>query len=169
MTFHPDFAKNQLFYLSYTAPDKGMRVDEFKRMSATTSMPTQNIYKRDRNVGNNFHNGGTIFFNPKDGGKPWLYHAVGNWNSGEAPSPTGNLGRILRYDVTTKEGVPGTSGGVSGFTFAYGLRNPYRMSIDRLTGDMYVGDVAHGTGGAVFFLPYGKEGVNFGYGNNNWS
>jgi glucose/arabinose dehydrogenase len=168
MTFHPDFAKNQIFYLSYVAPNKGMVVDEFKRLTATTSMPSQNIYKRDRNVGNNFHNGGTIFFNPKDGpDKPWLYHSVGNWNSGDSPKADAFLGRVLRYDVSTKMGVPGKTGGVGGFTFVYGLRNPYRMSIDRLTGDMYIGDVAQGKGGAVFYVPYGKDGINFGYGDNN--
>jgi hypothetical protein len=167
IAFHPDFAKNQLFYLSYTAPNKGMRVDEFKRLTPTTSMPVRNVYSFDRNVGNNFHNGGSISFNPKDGpGKPWLYHSVGNWSGGDADSPSARLGRVLRYDVSTKMGVPGTAGGVSGFTFAYGLRNPYRMSIDALTGDMYIGEVANGKGGAIFFNEFGSEGANFGYGDD---
>jgi hypothetical protein len=167
IAFHPDFAKNQLFYLSYTAPNKAMKVDEFKRLTPTTSMPVRNVYSFDRNVGNNYHNGGSILFNPKDGvDKPWLYHSVGNWSGGDAPNPNARLGRVLRYDVTTKEGVPGKAGGVGGFTFAYGLRNPYRMSVDRLTGDIYIGEIANGKGGAIFFNAFGAEGVNFGYGGD---
>jgi glucose/arabinose dehydrogenase len=167
IAFHPDFAKNQLFYLSYTATNKAMTVDEFKRLTPTTSMLSKNIYRKTRNVGNNYHNGGSIYFNPKDGaGKPWLYHSVGNWSGDDAPSPNADLGRVLRYDVTNGEGVPGTAGGVGGRTFAYGLRNPYRMSIDRLTGDMYIGEIANGKGGAIFFNPYPNEGTNFGYGGD---
>jgi hypothetical protein len=51
-------------------------------------------------------------------------------------------------------------------TFIYGLRNPYRMSIDRLTGDFYVGDVAEGKGGSVMFSPYPATIKTFGYTND---
>jgi hypothetical protein len=51
-------------------------------------------------------------------------------------------------------------------TYAYGLRNPYRISIDRLTGDMYIGEVGNAAGGAVFFNANGHAGTNFGYTTN---
>jgi hypothetical protein len=159
MALHPSFANNQLFYLFYTASGGGaMTVDEFKRLTPTTSQKVRNIYSRARTGSGGFHNGGSIYFNPKDT-RPILYHSVGNNSSDEAGNPTGFSGRILRHDLTNA--TPATS------TYAYGLRNPYRMSIDRLTGDMWIGEVANGQGGAVFFNASGDDGTDFGYRDNN--
>jgi hypothetical protein len=161
MALHPNFAQNQLFYLYYTAAANGeMTIDEFKRTSPTTAMMTQNIYSHARadggcTNGNCFHNGGMLMFNPKDP-SPYLYLSVGN-NTVEAQSgmAMGYAGRVLRFDLGTKMST----------TYAYGLRNPYRMSIDPVTGDMWVGDVANGPGGSVFFLANGTApGHSFGYG-----
>jgi hypothetical protein len=80
--------------------------------------------------------------------------------------PNGAVGRILRYNVETKAAAPGKSGGVGGFTWSYGLRNPYRMSIDRLTGDLWVGDVNGGKGGNIYMTPWGTDGVNYGNAND---
>src|SRR5206468_6581688 len=76
MAFHPQFATNHLFYVLYTASAGGaITVDEFERMTPTTSMFKQNIHKH---AGSNmYHNGGTLYFSPKDD-KPLLYHSVGN-------------------------------------------------------------------------------------------
>jgi glucose/arabinose dehydrogenase len=164
MAFHPAFAQNHLFYVFYTAAGGGqITVDEFQRMTTTTSMFKQNIHKH---AGSNmYHNGGSIYFSPKDN-KPLLYHSVGNAQSGgNSSNPTSLNGKVLRYDVSTKLGVPAT--GATGLTFAYGLRNPYRMSIDRLTGDIYIGEVADGPGGSIFFISGSKGSVtNFGYSGN---
>jgi len=51
--------------------------------------------------------------------------------------------------------------------FAYGLRTPYRMSVDRLTGDTYIADVANGPGGTIIFHENGKAVTDYGYRNNN--
>jgi hypothetical protein len=164
MALHPNFAQNQLFYLYYTAQaDGAMTIDEFKRTSKTAAMPTQNIYSKARadgdcTSGNCFHNGGSLMFNPKDA-SPFLYLSVGNNTvKGQSSSATGYAGRVLKFDLGTKMST----------TYAYGLRNPYRASIDRLTGDLWIGDVADAAGGAVFFLANGSPaGKNFGYSANN--
>jgi hypothetical protein len=159
MAFHPQFATNKLFYLFYTAAGGGaMTIDEFERMTPTTAVRKQNIYSRPRDGGGAFHNGGSITFNPKDT-MPYMYFAVGNNEGNGAGNPTGFAGRVLRIDVTSKMAT----------TYAYGLRNPYRMSIDRLTGDMYIADVANGPGGTIIFNAAGMMGRDFGYRNNNGS
>jgi hypothetical protein len=165
MALHPQFATNHLFYIFFnTQGTAKFRVEEWERMSPTTATMKRVVY--DGRGSNRYHNGGSIYFNPKDT-EPWLYHSVGNAETNEAGNPRGAVGRILRYDVSTGEGVPAKTGGVGEFTFAYGLRNPYRMSIDRLTGDMYIADVANRQGGTIIFNPYGTEGEDFGYRANN--
>jgi hypothetical protein len=163
IALHPQFATNHLMYIMYTAAGSGaITVDEFERMTPTTAMFKQNVHSH---AGSNmYHNGGSIYFSPKDPpGKALLYHSVGNAQSGgNSASPTSMNGKVLRYDVATKMGVPNM--GATAMTYAYGLRNPYRMSVDRLTGDLWIGEVADGPGGAVFFLPFDAPVKNFGYG-----
>jgi glucose/arabinose dehydrogenase len=158
MALHPNFATNHLFYLFYTAAGGGaMTVDEFERTTPTTATKKQNIYMKARAGGGMFHNGGSITFNPKDT-TPYLYFSVGNNESNDAGNANGDAGRVLRIDVGTKAAT----------TYAYGLRNPYRMSIDRLTGDMYIADVANGPGGTIIFSAAGAApGIDFLYRNNN--
>ena len=154
MALHPNFKDNQLFYVFYTGNPGGRTViDEFKRLTPTTSMKTKTLYNQARANGGPYHNGGSIYFNPKDA-SPSLYLSVGDHQSpATASAATGVSGRILKIDPM--------SGMAS--TFARGLRNPYRMSIDRLTGDMYIGDVANGPGGSVFVARNGAMGTNFGH------
>jgi Glucose / Sorbosone dehydrogenase len=162
MALHPNFATNHLFYLYYpAAADGSMTIDEFERTSPTAATKKQNIYSHARAdgacaSGNCFHNGGMLQFNPKDA-SPYLYLSVGNNTiKAQSSSATGYAGRVLRFDLGTKMST----------TFAYGLRNPYRMSIDPLTGDMWIGDVADGPGGSVFYIANGSApGKDFGYGD----
>jgi glucose/arabinose dehydrogenase len=157
MAIHPAFASNHLFYLFYTASDGGaMTVDEFERLTPTTAMLKRNVYSHERAGGGMFHNGGQLAFNPKDE-KPYLYLSVGNNESNTAGDPAGFAGRVLRFDLDSKAQT----------SFAWGLRNPYRMSVDRLTGDMYIADVANGPGGTIIFNAAGKSGTDYGYRNNN--
>jgi hypothetical protein len=168
MALHPDFANNKLFYIYYTPAGMAQnRVEEWQRMSITTAMKKQDIYT-GRGSGR-YHNGGSIYFNPKDTTRTWLYHSVGNAETGEAGNPAGVLGRVLRYDVATKMGAPAPGGNFGQYTWVYGLRNPYRMTIDRGTGDMYIGDVANGPGGTIIYNAHNKGGTDFGYRANNGS
>jgi hypothetical protein len=157
MALHPDFLKNGLFYILTTVAGGNIHIEEFQRMSPTMAKATGNVvFDHARVHAGQFHNGGSLYFNPKDGGKPLLYHSAGNnLSPADSAKPDGVAGRILRHDLGSKMAT----------TVAYGLRNPYRMSIDRLTGDMWISDTGDPPGGVIYFLPFGKEGVNFGYGS----
>jgi hypothetical protein len=161
IAMHPQFKTNHLMYVLYTAAGSGdITVDEFERTTPTMATFKQNVHQHKGS--NMYHNGGQIYFSPKDD-KPLLYHSVGNAQSpANSASPTSLNGKVLRYDVSTKMGVPAMGGQM--MTFAYGLRNPYRMSVDRLTGDVWIGDVSDGPGGAVFFMGHDSMVQNFGYG-----
>ena len=157
MALHPKFATNQLFYLLGTVAGGHIHIEEFQRMTETTAKSTGKvIFDEARVGGGQFHNGGSIYFNPMDT-KPYLYHSAGNnANAGESAKATGVAGRILRHDID----APKTN-----TTVAYGLRNPYRMSIDRLTGNMWISDTGDPPGGVIYFLKNGEMGTNFGYGS----
>jgi hypothetical protein len=154
MALHPDFKNNQTFYVFYTGNPGGRTViDEFKRTSPTSSMKVKTLYDQARVNSGPYHNGGSIYFSPKDS-TPALYLSIGDHQqSGSAGAAEGRAGRILKIDV----------GSGMASTHARGLRNPYRFSIDRLTGDFYIGEVAQGAGGAAYFLGAGMTGRNFGW------
>jgi hypothetical protein len=156
MALHPNFATNHLFYIYYTASNENMTIEEYERMTPTTAMKKATLFDQPRVNGSPYHNGGSIYFNPKDT-SPLLYLSVGNNNNpAESRKVAGPVGGIFRFDVATKMKEK----------YAYGLRNPYRMSIDRLTGDMWIGEVANAAGGSVLFLANGNAGVkDFGYGS----
>ena len=157
IALHPAFATNHLFYLFYTAAGAGdMTIDEFERLTPTSAMKKRNIYSAPRAGDGMFHNGGQLAFNPKDA-MPYLYWSVGNNESNDAGNADGVAGRVHRINLDSKAHT----------SFAWGLRNPYRMSIDRLTGDMFIADVANGPGGTIIFNAFGKMGTDYGYRNNN--
>jgi hypothetical protein len=161
MAIHPNFAQNHLFYLLYTAPNANIHIEELERTSVTSSKPTgKDIWDKPRTQSGEWHNGGQLAFNPKDGGKLLLYHSVGNTQTvAESGKPEGTVGRVLIHDLA---GTPG-----NGTTLGYGLRNPYRMHIDRGTGDMYIGETDDPAGGAVYYSPFANPTKDYGYRGNN--
>jgi glucose/arabinose dehydrogenase len=127
---------------------------------------------------NPMHNGGQLTFGP-DG---MLYVAVGDGGGkkGDGPGqvPGGNsqsldnlYGKILRIDPTPAGDPPYeipadnpfAHGGGEPEIWQYGLRNPWRFSFDRATGDLWIGDVGQDHWEEVDWLPAGRAGVNFGY------
>jgi hypothetical protein len=154
MALHPKFAENRLFYLYYTTPN--MRIDEMERTGMTSSKLVRTIWDKARIGGGAFHNGGQIAFNPKDGGKPILYHAVGNnTNDGESGKPEGIAGRVLAHDLSGAM--------VVSKTISFGLRNPYRFAVDRLTGDTFIGETNGPPGGAIYFSSYASPTPDYGF------
>jgi glucose/arabinose dehydrogenase len=140
-------------------PDRGDPASE--RVVLTADQPFAN------------HNGGQIAFGP-DG---YLYLGLGDGGSGGDPNGTGQrlddlLGSILRlslapdgYTVPPDNPFVGVSG-ARGEVWSYGLRNPWRFSFDRLTGDLYVGDVGQNRLEEIDVAPAsggGGRGVNYGW------
>ena len=122
------------------------------------------------------HNGGTLAFSPIDG---HLYFAVGDGGSscdpgggvGNAQNLASDLGKLHRLGV---DSLPASTAGnpfdgiIAGndSIWAYGLRNPYRFSFDRVTGAIYIGDVGQGAWEEVDCSPgTGEGGQNYGWVN----
>ncbi|KYF73314.1 hypothetical protein BE17_46225, partial [Sorangium cellulosum] len=143
LAFHPDYAKNGRFWLHYSSAPRGnVVIDEWKRAAqggdAAHPEPVRSLVDVKHGAWN--HVGGMLAFG-KDG---YLYAAIGD--SARSPSPaadlTSKLGKILRINVDEPSRSPAgnmTSGDT--MIWDYGLRNPWRFSFDRLTGDLYIGDV----------------------------
>jgi len=180
VAFHPDFATNGIFVVDYTraAPHAGDTViaryyaaPGSDVADAGSGRQLLTIFQPQAN-----HNGGLVKFGPDgrlyigmgDGG------AAGDTGPGHAPQGNGQslstlLGKILRVDVGFTGGytVPADNPRLAGARpeiWAYGLRNPWRFSFDRATGDMYIGDVGQNAWEEVDFRPAGdRGGENYGW------
>ena len=127
------------------------------------------ILRVDQPYGN--HNGGHVAIGP-DG---YLYFGLGDGGSGNDPhgngqDPNALLGSLLRLDVDWPTGYevppdnPYVGGGGRSEVWAKGLRNPWRFSFDRGTGDLYIADVGQGAREEIDFVPAGAAGgLNFGW------
>jgi len=178
MAFHPDYADNGLFYVSYTDTAGDSRIVEYQ-VSADPDVADAGsarvIIRVDQPYKN--HNGGMITFAP-DG---YLLFGLGDGGSGGDPLEHGQnkstlLGSLLRIDVDA-DGFPGDSSrnyatppdnpfvGTSGAdeVWAYGLRNPWRFSIDEETGLIYTGDVGQNEREEIDVAPLASAGLNYGW------
>jgi glucose/arabinose dehydrogenase len=153
LAFHPRYDQNGLFYVYYTDNGGDTRISEF---AVSPGDPDRAVASSERilleidQFASN-HNGGGFAFGP-DG---YLYIGVGDGGGGGDPGENGQnpdtlLGSLLRIDVdgTTggreyaiPESNPFNDGGGRREVYAYGLRNPWRMSIDQPTGRIFIGDV----------------------------
>lgn len=175
LAFHPDYASNGLFFVSYTAPgggNAGHSVIARYQMSANPDVAgtaESVVLTVDQPFSN--HNGGMIVFGP-DG---LLYFGLGDGGDGGDPLETGQdradlLGSMLRLDINSPTySIPAGNPYVGHATFReeiwnYGLRNPWRFSFDRQTGDLYIGDVGQGSREEVNAVASGAGGgQNFGW------
>ena len=149
LAFHPQFATSRRFFVNYTNPAGDTRVAEFRASSADVADPASErvLLTADQPFAN--HNGGGLAFDAT--GR--LLIGLGDGGSGGDPLGNGQrldtfLGKVLRIDVDagTPYAVPAdnpfrATAGAAPEIWAYGLRNPFRIFVDRPTGDLYVGDV----------------------------
>ena len=150
LAFHPQFSINRRFFVNYTRrPDGATVIAEYHASAANPNLAdatTETVLLTISQPYEN-HNGGMIEFGP-DG---YLYIGMGDGGSGNDPENraqnlTELLGKMLRIDADRPQSPPPTNpffGSISGRgeIFAYGFRNPWRFSFDRLTGQLYVADV----------------------------
>ncbi|MFN2432371.1 MAG: sorbosone dehydrogenase family protein [Gemmatimonadota bacterium] len=173
MAFHPQYASNGRFFVYFTNPAGNTRVVEYRASSEPDRADpgsARTLLEVDQPFAN--HNGGLVLFGPD--GK--LYVGLGDGGSGGDPLEAGQdlgtlLGKILRLDVDVGSpyAVPPDNpfvgrGGARGEIWAYGLRNPWRFSFDRRTGDFFVADVGQNRFEEVNALPAGDlGGENYGW------
>lgn len=172
LTFHPNYASNGKFYVNYTAssPQGATVVAEYTvSADANVANTAGRILVSFAQPFSN-HNGGMLAFGP-DG---YLYIGTGDGGSGDDPQNNGQnldtlLGKLLRIDVNSGDPYaipadnPFVAGGGLPEIWAYGLRNPWRFSFDRLNGDIYIADVGQGTLEEVNVESKDAAGLNYGW------
>jgi glucose/arabinose dehydrogenase len=155
LAFAPDYQRSGFFVVNYTNRAGHTRVVRYRAAdgrvvpsSARTLLAVDQPYPN--------HNGGGVAFGP-DG---LLYVGLGDGGSGGDPenrsqSMQSRLGKLITLDIRKSESVR---------IVALGLRNPWRYSFDRGTGDLWIGDVGQNAIEEIDRLPRGTTGlVNFGW------
>jgi len=174
MAFHPNYANNGHFFVFYTDPAGDLQVARY-RVSADPDVANPGSALTILSVshpGFSNHNGGLVKFGP-DG---FLYIGTGDGGGGGDPDGNGQdtialLGKILRIDVNAGSpyvvpannpfvGLPPAKPEI----WAYGLRNPWRFSFDRVTHDLYIADVGQNAREEIDFQPAASAGgENYGW------
>jgi glucose/arabinose dehydrogenase len=178
LAFHPNYETNGRFFTVHTNANGSLVLSRFLRSPGDPDLADPNSgvplltipHPTETN-----HNGGTLAFG-RDG---YLYWSTGDGGgAGDEPNNAQNLnsllGKILRLDVDRADpglqyfiprtnpfyGMPVRRGEI----WSYGLRNPWRMSFDRATGDLFIGDVGQSAREEIDFQPAASAGgLNYGW------
>ncbi|HMI99962.1 MAG TPA: PQQ-dependent sugar dehydrogenase [Gaiellaceae bacterium] len=156
VAFNPRYASNHRFYVDYTDRNGNARIVEYRSrgLSRSPVKVRQLFFQKDPYPN---HNGGQLAFGP-DG---YLYTGTGDGGSGGDPQNRAQnlkstFGKLLRFNLKKRHPAAQIVG--------YGLRNPWRFSFDRLTGDLYIGDVGQDSWEELDFTPRRSPGLeNYGW------
>jgi glucose/arabinose dehydrogenase len=178
LAFHPDYANNGFFFVNYTGPGGHTRVARFSVSASNPNVadPSSEVILLTIDQPFSNHNGGELAFGP-DG---YLYIGMGDGGSANDPQNNGQtpgalLGKMLRIDVDGQDAglnyaIPASNpyadpnDSIPGEIWAFGMRNPWRFSFDRLTGDLWIGDVGQGEWEEISFQPASSTGgENYGW------
>jgi glucose/arabinose dehydrogenase len=176
MAFAPDYARSGRFYVYFTDRNGNVRVQQFKRSNASPDRADRGSRRQVLSVRHpeSNHNGGPLQFGP-DG---YLYIGIGDGGSegdphGYGPNVDVLLGKLLRIEPLAGGGYrspasnPFAGKGGRPEIYAYGLRNPWRFSFDRKTGDLYIGDVGQNSWEEIDYARNGS-GLGRDYGWSCW-
>lgn len=174
LAFAPDYPESGVFYLDYTDTGGHTVIARFRSTDGVGDPSSEQIVLRVKQPYAN-HNGGQIAFGP-DG---YLYIGMGDGGSGGDPAGNAQngsslLGKMLRIDVTGAIGTPDAYrvpadnpfAGNPAFRpeiWALGLRNPWRFSFDRGTGELYIADVGQNAWEEIDVEPAAAGGRNYGW------
>jgi glucose/arabinose dehydrogenase len=179
LAFHPDYASNGRFFVYYTSNNQKDTLAEYRVSASDPNRANPQAVAILLAVDDPYtnHNGGQLAFGP-DG---FLYVALGDGGSGGDPHNNGQnlrslLAKVLRLDVDvapTQQPPPYEIPSNNPFVgrtdarpeiWAYGLRNPWRLSFDRANGDLYIADVGQNQFEEINYLPGGSAGgQNYGW------
>jgi glucose/arabinose dehydrogenase len=156
VAFHPGYKRNHRFYVDYTDKQGNTRVVEFRSRNGRglKSTARQLLFVRQPYAN---HNGGELQFDRHG----LLYVGMGDGGSEGDPgnrsqNPRQRLGKLLRINPLKR--------GARWQMIALGLRNPWRFSFDRATGDLYIGDVGQNTWEEIDYRPAAATGKLANYG-----
>jgi glucose/arabinose dehydrogenase len=155
VAFHPRYGKNRHFYVDYTNRAGDTEVVEYRyEPKRKRAIRKRVLIRVDQPYAN--HNGGQLAFGPDRK----LYVGMGDGGSSGDPQERAQnlstlLGKILRLDVSKARPTPEL--------VALGVRNPWRFSFDRATGDLWVADVGNFEFEEVDLIPAGTGLVNLGW------
>jgi glucose/arabinose dehydrogenase len=155
VAFHPDYAENRRFYVYYTGLGSNIRLVEYRSRKGKPARALRVLLSVEQPFSH--HIGGQLAFGP--GGL--LYVGIGDGAPSRDPQNRAQdlgspFGKLLKLDV----GARAAEWVIAG----YGLRNPWRFSFDRLTGDLYIGDVGQNEREEVDFTPRTSPGLeNYGW------
>ena len=178
LAFHPQYATNRFFFVDYTNTAGNTVIARYQRSadSASTAEPGSGVILLTIAQPFANHNGGQLQFGP-DG---YLYIGMGDGGSANDPLCNGQrddtlLGKLLRIDVNQNVNTPpfygippsnpfAAPGAPLDEIWAKGLRNPWRFSFDRVTGDLFIADVGQSAREEIDFQPRASAGgENYGW------
>lgn len=173
IAFDPQYATNGFFYVHYTNTAGNSQFSRFSRnpMNPMNALADSEVPLLEDDDPYENHNGGQMKFGP-DG---YLYFTIGD--GGNAGDPMNNaqdittiLGKLMRIDpnMDGTYSIPGDNpyAGVPGARpeiWATGLRNPWRFSFDKLTGDLWIPDVGQDEWEEVNYVSGTGSGANYGW------
>ena len=193
VAFHPDYENNGIFFVNYINTSKDTVVARYSVSGNPDEANTTGTVILEINQPADNHNGGQLMFGPLDGylyiamgdggsgGDPWnnaqqtdkllgaMLRIDVDSEPGNAPDTTCDPDFLTGSNYTIPTGIGGNpfaddAGGDCDEIWAIGLRNPWRFSFDRTTGDLYIGDVGQGSYEEISYQAGGTAGgVNFGW------
>lgn len=173
LAFHPDYDDNGRFFVYYTDKEGRRQLSEFVVSTSDPNRARSDServifeYEQPPDATDIRHYGGNLQFGPD--GYLWVSIGDGADSRAQGQDPNTLFGTIARIDVDSGDPYavppdnPFVEGGGAPEVWAYGLRNPWRFSIDPVDGMIYIADVGHADQEEVNVVPMGEGGFNFGW------